>query len=1783
MKKLIPILLTLFCMSQFVHAQTPWAEPVERPGIGYVFLHNNNPVNNLIWEEAEPFVNGYSRVLKSGKFGFVNDHGEPVGQVIYDGARNYSQRLVAVEKDGRWGFMDENGRLAIPIIYEIAFDFTDSITAVYINKQWQLINQSGRTIHVPAIDVCYGFSNGIAKIEAGGKKGTMNMAAVINMTTESVATTVSRQNPNPIANATSQCPDNIDFENGNLNNWSCFTGRVDSIGNTNVITVTPSAPVPNRHRIINRTIPSAIDPFGLFPTNPPDGSNFAVRLGNTNIGAQSERIQYKIRVPANDSNFSIKYDYAVVFQDPGHTAWTQPRFTARLFDSAANAYVNCASFEYIATSNLPGFAQSPVDTSVIFKPWSSVFISLRAYAGKTMYLEFTTADCVRRGHWGYAYVDVESTCGQSVTMEYDCNFPNITSLDAPPGFQTYNWWNQGFTTMLATGQHVVLNPGPPSNTTLWVEMIPYNDFGCRDTIPVRITGGFTPAFDATDTVGVCTPFSITFFNRSLPSTSVRWDFGDGSTGTGDTVTHIYTNPGTYIVTQTVTLPGGCTGTTQDTVQIFQPSASFDYSGGNFCNSRVVRFDAVVSHADSLHWDFGDGTSLSTTQTTVFHTYLNAGTYLPVLTISSVRGCSINYPGAEPIRIEVLDPGFFFREERTCTSTTVHFTDSSHSQFGISTYSWDFGDGGTATGANPSHTYMSSGTYNVQLIITGNTRCRDTIVLPVNVTIYNAPVALVSGPIQACPGIALTFNSTINSIDAIQSLSWSTSDGGSGNGNDYTHTFSNAGTYNIQLIATTVNGCSDTISQPVLIHPTPVIDIPANQQVCAGNMTTAVVLNSSIPGSTIAWTNDFPAIGLPSAGTNNLPAFTGVNNTGAAIIANITVLATSPNGCSADPVQFNITVNPIVQPFVPANQEVCNGAPTTAVILNSLTSAVSSSGTTWTNSHPTIGLAPSGTGNIPSFIALNNSDTVVTATITLTSTSNGCTAAPVHFTITINPTPVMDAPPAQEICNAATSSIVHFTGSNIANQYQWVNNTPAIGLTASGLGDIPAFTGINTTSAVLTATITVNPSLNGCTGSPRDFNITVNPTPDMAQPADQSVCNGSATSAISFTSNVTGATYNWTNSQPSIGLPTTGTGEIPSFNPVNNDVISTTATITVTPMINSCPGAPKDFSITVLPRPAVIQPLNQVICNGTMADGVVLAGPVAGTSYTWTNDNPSIGLAASGTGNITSFAGINSGNTPVVANITVTATANGCTGNTRTFSITVDPTPAMSQPPNHIVCSGTTIPGVNFTGTVAGTSFYWINSNANIGLAQNGNGNIPSFVATNTNNYPITAIVSVTGTANACNSVGTVFTIRVNPSPAIYPLFDQAVCNTVMTDTIELTGPVFGTTYSWTNDHPAIGLAANGTGHIPAFIASNNGSTSVIANINVTANVSTGCNTASQSFKITVHPTPDVNGNTDQTICRGGSLHLEASGAYEYIWEPPTGLSCFDCATPVASPLDSVMYVVEGISRYGCKAFDSVKVNVIQPFDMIVAPGDTICQGRAINLHAERAMRYIWSPSTGLNATDIANPVASPDSSTTYQVIGYDDHHCFADTASVRVTVGPNPQLQIGPDVTASAGSSVIFSPVTQNGPIVSWQWSPAVNLSCSDCPSPTATVANNTSYTLTIRNSFGCVVADTVTIITFCKNSQVFVPNAFTPDGDGLNDILMVRGTGVTVKSFRVFNRWGNLIFEKQGFSPNDPRFGWDGKVRGVLAQPDVYVYTAEVTCDNGVVYTYKGNTTILK
>lgn len=2368
MRILLSIFLLLFtcCASAQSQGEKVFAKKTAAAKFQFVYKKNQAPVDDMLYDEAGPFVNGFAIVLKNNKFSFVDADGRLIAPIEFDGIRNFCNQLAAVQKNGKWGFINTAGSISIPVKYSVAFDFTQpAVTPVLENKKWYLLNNKGQVMAQPDISVCYGFKNGIAKVTKDDQQGLLYPDGRIVWSASAVkpAKPISWQPNNN--NLAEPCPDNLGFEFGDFTNWNCFAGSVDSVGTTNVITVTPTAPIPGRHTVYPMSIPSALDPFGLFPTNPPDGSNFAVKLGNTNVGAEAERISYTIHVPLNDTNFSIKYDYAVVFEDPGHTLWTQPRFISRLIDSATNTSIDCASFEYIATSGLPGFMRSTVDTTVMYKSWASVFYSLRGYGGKTLYLEFTTADCVRRGHWGYAYVDVQSTCGSPVQVQYDCLPPNATTLTAPPGFEFYNWWNFDYSVLLGTGQQLNMNPGPALNSVIWVEMIPFSTFGCQDTLKVNINGDFDAVFDNSAATG-CAPQTFTFYNRNLPSSSVTWDFGDGNTATGDTVIHTYTLPGNYNVTMNVIMPGGCHGNAIKLISIYSIPSMVKPPDQTLCSG--VRTSAVSFSATPpgtvFNWTNDNpsiGLPASGTGNIPAFTATNGGT-VPITAIIKVTPTHLTCTGAAEIFTITVNPIPTVAQpanQLLCSGTqtgTVAFAGTVLGTVNNWTNSNpSIGLAASGTGDIPAFTAINNGSVNAVATITvtpvaagctgtprtftitvkptpnvtppaNQSMCAGTATNPVNFTgvvagtnfnwinnntniglaasgtgnipsftatnIYNTPItALVtvipsangctgnaesfiftvnpipnvlqppsqvvcngaatnvinfSGPLigttyswvnnnasiglppngfgdipsftatnssnapvtaniavvpllNGCPGAAQNFTITVNPTpDVVQpanqilcnavftspvnfssavsgtGFSWTNSNTSiglpaSGNGNipsftainlsnaaitatitvspsangctgpakNFTFTvmpspnvvlppnqnlcngsltgvlnFTSAvggtifnwtnnnpsiglaagGTGDIPsftainatntpvtatiIVTPSANGCPGTPqSFTITVNPTPNVNPPTNQTVCNAAASSVVNFTGAVAGTVFSWTNSNPSIGLAASGNGSLPSFTAVNTTNAPVTATITVspsangcpgpsqiftitvnptpvvsppanqslcagaatmpvnftgtvsgtgfswvnnntsiglaasgngnipsftavnVTTTPvaalitvtpsaNGCTGNPESFIITVNPIPNVVQPANQILCNGVVTSPV---SFTGSVVGTGFSWTNNTTSIGLAANGVGNIPAFTAVNLTNAPVTATITVVPLINGCPGASQSFTITVKPTPNVNPPANQSLCNGAATNAIHFTGAVSGTGFSWTNSNPSIGLAANGVGDIPSFTAINLSNAPVTALITVTPSANGCSGGAESFIITVNPIPNVVQPGNQTLCNGTATNAVNFSGAVSGTGFSWTNNNSSIGLASNGVGNIPSFTAINlttapvtatisvvplingctgplqsftitvnptpnvvqpanqtlcNATLSSpvnftgsvsgtgfswtnnntsiglaasgsgnipaftatnltyapvTATISVSPLANGCPGASQNFTITVNPTPDVIQPANQALCNGAASSLVSFSGAVSGTVFSWTNNNTSIGLAASGTGNIPSFTAINTTNAPVVATITVSPSANGCTGPSQSFFITVNPTPDVVQPVNQAVCNGAVSNVVNFTSNVSGTVFSWVNSNPTIGLAASGNGSLPSFTAINTTNAPITATITVTPSANGCPGPSQSFIITVNPTPNVLPPANQSLCNGSATSAIHFTGAVSGTGFSWTNNNPAIGLAASGNGDIPSFTAINltnapvtalitvtpsaNGCTggdeSFIITVNPTPNVAqpanqnlcsgavtntvnftgavagtgfswtnsntsiglaangvgdipsftainvtnapvtaiisvvpliNGCSGNPQTFSITVNPTPNVNAVSNQTLCNGSTTNAvhftSVVGGTGFNWTnnntsiglaaSGTGdISSFTAVNLTNAPVSAIITVSP--SGSGCPGIPTSFTITVNPTpDVLQQPDQRICDAISTNAisfsGSVASSSFNWTnsnPSIGLassgtgniNSFRAVNPGPLPVSANI--VVRPVASGCTGLPKTLLITVDPNPSVELGANLNLSTGTTTTLNPVIQNGPIATWAWSPATGLSCTNCAAPVLKVTTDATYTVDVTNIYGCTARDNISISTFCKNSQVFVPNAFTPDGDGINDILMVRGTGIFVKSFRIFNRWGELVFQKTNFNPNDKQYGWDGKVRGVPASPDVFVFTAEVVCDNGVNYTYKGNTTLLK
>ncbi len=349
-----------------------------------------------------------------------------------------------------------------------------------------------------------------------------------------------------------------------------------------------------------------------------------------------------------------------------------------------------------------------------------------------------------------------------------------------------------------------------------------------------------------------------------------------------------------------------------------------------------------------------------------------------------------------------------------------------------------------------------------------------------------------------------------------------------------------------------------------------------------------------------------------------------------------------------------------------------------------------------------------------------------------------------------------------------------------------------------------------------------------------------------------------------------------------------------------------------------------------------------------------------------------------------------------------------------------------------------------------------------------------------------------------------------------------------------------------------------------------------------ATAQNGCkDTATKN--ITIHPLPATNAGADAAICRGGSIQLNASGAVTYVWNNASSLSCTNCISPIASPVDSALYIVTGTNAFGCTKKDSVLIKVHQPFVLNFEQGDTICVGNTVHLAASGADIYSWYPTTGIQNPNSAATTATPQTSTTYHVIAKDNYNCFTDTADVFIKVWPLPTVNAGADQQLVVGDALQLTTTSSND-VITWQWNFESTLSCPTCAATLAKPKQTTTYTVTVKNGGGCKAMDNVTVTVICNNGNLFIPNTFSPNGDGVNDKFFPSGKGINmIKSLRVFNRWGEVVFERTSFNANDASSGWDGKYKGQILPPDVYIYSCDVVCQNNEVLNFKGDITLLR
>ena len=411
-----------------------------------------------------------------------------------------------------------------------------------------------------------------------------------------------------------------------------------------------------------------------------------------------------------------------------------------------------------------------------------------------------------------------------------------------------------------------------------------------------------------------------------------------------------------------------------------------------------------------------------------------------------------------------------------------------------------------------------------------------------------------------------------------------------------------------------------------------------------------------------------------------------------------------------------------------------------------------------------------------------------------------------------------------------------------------------------------------------------------------------------------------------------------------------------------------------------------------------------------------------------------------------------------------------------------------------------------------------------------------------------------------------------------------------TDTLMASGRVL-TYFNW---HPNSGISVAPSDTIVVRIDTTTTYTAVAID-------DIGCRD-SVSFKVTVNPLPLISVTPiPAIICRGTPLQLTATTSNtdntttKFAWAPNILISCDTCNNPIVTDTVNLVYRVTAISIYGCYDSNHVQVSVLDTNYNTVSNDTNICIGDNAQLVAFShstisnldVPTYTWTPATGLNNPFIYDPVANPNSTTTYTV-SIRENACFTKDLEVTVFVQPYPAIILTTNALSQpvvAGTPTQLTATVTNTPVRSYIWTPDIALTCDTCYDPVATPPVNTTYKVTVTSIYGCTSVDSTAIGLTCDQSEVFIPNSFTPNGDGVNDRFWVSAKGISlIKNFYVFNRWGQVVFEAHNIPPNNAGYGWDGTFKGLVLEPDVFVYTVDAVCELGTTtFKYKGDISIVK
>ncbi|HRP30525.1 MAG TPA: PKD domain-containing protein [Agriterribacter sp.] len=1258
---------------------------------------------------------------------------------------------------------------------------------------------------------------------------------------------------------------------------------------------------------------------------------------------------------------------------------------------------------------------------------------------------------------------------------------------------------------------------------------------------IRMVSGIVADFVNAPAVMCKPPFGIAFTNESSGPgrLTYSWNFGDGNTSDSTNPTAGYAADGNYTVQLIAQSNFGCKDTVQKAVSVTSFTAGFN-SADSTCLVDPVQFtNTSVAGYSSLLWNFGDGTQSS--DPNPVKTFAAPGDYTVKL-ISTYANCSDSV--SKTIKITPRAPVDFTATNNIGCGTPL-IVQFQNSTAGAISWFWDFGDGQTSTLQNPTHTYTNVTSYDVKLTVTTANGCGNTIAKPRFVRVIPTTVRITTSVDSGCVN-STTVNPSamVRTVEAIASYSWNFGDGNTSTNANPTHTYTAAGVFPMTVTVTTIGGCTVTSAPHYVRVGTPPSGADFKVFTAANCVSDSVYFTVTATGGANEWIWDF-GDGEVSSEQNPVHVY---RDTGSFTVQ----LLPMNNGCAGTPVP---KANLFRKDAPVANFGYTVNCSNPLLVKFSDSSIVDS------------GLGPISYqwqfGDGQTFAGQNPPDHVYSASgeynVTLTVTNGSCTAIYIRrislFSVNADFTL-----PSGAFCKNTQLLFQSVEDSSKVTAYTWLVDGLAVRNEFS-------FDSVFQTPGDRVLELSVV-DLNGCSAS---VSKTISVKSPVAQFATAAAVH-CGTGAVSFNDQSTSGTpiseWYW-----DFGDNNTQTFTAPPFTHQYAD----TGTYTIKLMVKDADGCVDDFTmgnkLSVSTPKAYFGTAKTLYCPGLpLAFKDSSSGSALAYSWNFGDGNNAVIQQPSHI----YAAGVYTVSLKVTDSL-------GCSDSlVRTDYIDVrTPVAAFDARDTSSTCQ--LLEAKFFNKSQNYESFYW-----DFGDSTNSTLQEPKHFYDVYGKYVVKLFV--TGYGGCVDSaVG-----QVN----VYNPFDSAntkiaysvptsVCNQI-TVPFQITTPP-GTSFQFAfGDGKMDSSGQKNLSHLYDYPNSYRPAVLLVD--------SQDCRvTVSGPVVINVKGAVPVFNIDKKQFCDSGTVFLTNytitnDPPVSHAWDFGDGLTSTDRTPPAHTYPQAGLFPVSltATTQSGCVRTFTDTVRVYRTPSPVISADNITCINRALAFNGalaqppDTAIIWNWNFGDGRTTTDRNNTISySTPGNYNVSLVAANNFGC-KDTAMHQISVAPLPVINVQNAVIPVGGQIVM--PVSYSSGIVQYTWNPADGLSCANCAVPIARPKFSTTYQVQVTDSNTCVSTADVTIDVVCREENYFVPNTFSPNGDGMNDVFYPRGRGLaSVQSMKIYNRWGQLVFERRSFSANDASLGWNGKLNGQSLPPDVYVYMVEFVCENAQIVTMKGDITLIR